>query len=115
MLPVLALSAPTAVLLVPSHALLSALVCLGSLTHGWAGHPDTARRWVLGYLVATGAAVGALELGTAVRQGTVAYWGVPWTLMLVWGWIPPLVAGGAGILGGLRERRLVHRTVLRRR
>lgn len=114
-LPVLGLSAPTAVLLVPGHGLFSVLVCVGSAVHGWSGHPDLARRWVLGYLVATAAAVGALELGAMVREASVAYWGVPWTLLLLWGWLPPLVCGAAGVMGTLRERRLVHRTVRRRR
>jgi len=114
-LPLLGLSAPTAVLLIPGHGLLSVLVCVGSLAHGWGGVPDAARRWVLGYLVATAAAIGALELGAMVRSASVSYWGLPWTVILAWGWIPPLVCGGAGVLGALRERRLVHRTVRQRR
>jgi len=115
LLPFLALSAPTAVLLIPGHALLSVLVCAISLVHGWSGHPEPARRWLLGYLVATAAAVGALEVGASVRGASVAYWGVPWVALLAWGWVPPLVSGGAGVLGNLRERRLVARTVRRRR
>lgn len=114
LLPALGLSAPTAVLLVPGHALFAALVTAGSLAHGWEGHPEAARRWLLGYLVVTGAAVGALEVGALVRDASVAYWGVPWIALALWGWLPPLAIGAAGLLGTLRERRLSARAVRRR-
>ena len=114
-LPVLALSAPTAIMLVPGHQLFSVLVISGSLVHGWTGHPDLARRWLLAYLVATMATVGSLEVGAMVRGSELAYWAVPWVAVLFWGWIPPLVCGAAGAVGTLRERRLIRSVVRARR
>jgi hypothetical protein len=115
LLPLLGLSAPTAVMLLPAHALFSVLVCAGSMLHGWRGHPDLARRWGLAYLVATALCIASLEVGALVRGAALAYWGLPWIALLAWGWVPPVVSGGAGVLGGLRERRLTGRVVRRRR
>ncbi|MCA9493710.1 MAG: hypothetical protein KC621_27445 [Myxococcales bacterium] len=111
----LALSAPTALLLPPSHLLLSALVSMGAVTDGLAGRPERARRWGFFYLLATLAMVVSLEVGARVRGEALAYWGVPWVVVAVWGWIPPLVAGGAGMLGSGTERRRVRSAVRRRR
>ena len=105
-LPLLALSGPTAAFVPLGHAALSVWVCVGSLARGWAGHPDAARRWALGYLVVTLVVSAALEVGAATRGAGVGYWGLPWLGLLVWGWAPPLVAGAAGMLGVARRRRL---------
>jgi hypothetical protein len=105
----LALSGPTAWLLVPVHAVFSVLVSLGAALDGWRGHPDTARRWGFGYLVASALMIGALQLGAETRGAGMAYWGVPWVAALAWGWIPPVIAGFAGWIAEARERRLVRR------
>ncbi len=110
----LALSGPTALLLVPGHALLALLASVGAADAGFGGRPESARRWGLFYLVATALMVAALEIGARVRGQQIAYWGVPWAAALVWGWLPPVVSGVAGALGELRERRLVKRVVRRR-
>jgi hypothetical protein len=107
----LALSAPTAWLLIPVHAVFSAMVGLGAALDGWAGRPERARLWGFGYLVASALMVGGLQLGADTRSAGMAYWGGPWLAVLLWGWIPPLLAGGAGWVGGYRERRLVRRAV----
>ena len=76
---------------------------------------ELARRWGFFYLLATLAMVVSLEVGARVRGEALAYWGVPWVVVAVWGWIPPLVAGGAGMLGSGTERRRVRSAVRRRR
>jgi hypothetical protein len=104
LLPFLALVAPTAWLLLPAHLLFSGLVCLASIGEGLSSRPERARRWGLGYLVSTLLAIGAFDLGARVADR--AYWLVPWTILLAWGWIPPVVAGLAGWGGdGLRAWR----------
>ena len=110
----LALSGPTALLLVPAHLGFSAIVALGAVWDGIDGWPERARRWGAFYLVATLAMVAALELGADARGGGLGYWGVPWTAALCWGWLPPVVAGLAGWWGAARQARRIRRIVHRR-
>jgi hypothetical protein len=105
----LALSQPTALLLVPAHLGLSVLVCAGAAVDGLAGWAERSRRWGLFYLVATAAMTGALEVGAQVHGSALGYWGVPWLAAVLWGWVPPLVSG---IAGAWAERR---RAPVRRR
>ncbi len=111
----LALSGPTAWLLIPVHAVFSIAVATGAVLDGWSGHPERARQWGLGYLVASAVAVGALQLGAETRGAGLGYWSGPWLAVLIWGWIPPLLAGMAGWIGEYRERRLVRRSVRARK
>jgi hypothetical protein len=111
----LALSGPTAVMLVPGHALFATLVCAGAMVDGWWGRPDRARAWVGMYLVASILLVAVLEFGADMRHEGMGYWGLPWAFMLMWGWVPPLVGGAAGVLGVLRRRSLVASTVRKRK
>jgi hypothetical protein len=111
----LALSGPTALLVPVAHLAFSLSVCTGAMLDGLDGWPERARRWGFVYLVATAAAVAALQLGADVRHQGAWYWGVPWVSILAWGWIPPLVSGLAGSLGVARARRLTRRVVVHRR
>ncbi|MBT3223715.1 MAG: hypothetical protein HN348_31995, partial [Proteobacteria bacterium] len=63
----LALSAPTAWLLLPAHLFFSILIVVGSVGEGLVGHPVRARIWGAMYIVATGAMFAALTLGSDVR------------------------------------------------
>jgi len=110
----LALAGPTAWLLIPVHAVFSTLVTLGAVLDGWNGRPESARRWGFAYLVATALMIGALQLGAQTREAGFLYWSGPWISALAWGWIPPILAGGAGFVGDWRERRLGTRAVRRR-
>lgn len=107
----LALSGPTALLLLPSHLGLSLVVSLGAALDGLDGRPERARRWGFFYLLATLGMVAALEIGGLAHGRTWTYWGVPWGAALIWGWVPPVVSGVAGALGRTRERRLSRRAV----
>lgn len=115
LLPPLALSAPTAILVVPGHLLFAVLVVIGAVIGGWAGRPEGPRAWMLGYLVITLATAAALEVGAELRGAGLGYWGIPWTAVLLWGWLPPVVAGLAGWLGVQRRQRLSRRAVAARR
>lgn len=109
----LSLSGPTAWLLLPAHLLLTAVAALGAALEGLTARPERARIWGLGYLVATLLVAGGLELVTQVRQADAWYWGPPWLGLVIWGWVPPLVAGLAGAFGDLRlaRRRRARRRV----
>lgn len=107
----LALSGPTALLLLPAHLAFVLVTATGAILDGLDGCPERARRWGVLYLVASVLMVAALELGGDVRGMALTYWGVPWVAALVWGWIPPVVSGFAGVLGTARQRRLVTRVV----
>lgn len=87
----LALVGPTAWLVVPAHALFAAQVTMITLLDGVAGRSERARVFGAVYLVLSMAVVGALEFGSALEGRR--YWIVPWFAMLLWGWIPPVVAG----------------------
>lgn len=111
LLPALALVGPTAWLLPPAHLLFSALVVVGAFVEALAGHPGRARLWGLGYLITSIVAVGAMEFGSTVEGR--AYWTVPWLILLLWGWAPPLAAGLSGwaaeAISAWRDRRVVRR------
>ncbi|MEQ1508743.1 MAG: hypothetical protein ABMB14_41330, partial [Myxococcota bacterium] len=111
----LALSGPTALLCPPAHLALAVTCCIGSVLDGLDGWPERARRWGFFYLVASIAMVAALELGADVRSQTWGYWGIPWVMAMVWGWIPPVVAGMGGMVGEVRQRRLTTKVVRHRR
>lgn len=111
----LALAGPTAWLLVPVHAVFSAVVCMGAAWDGLQGHVGRTRAWGFGYLLATLAMVACLELGADVHGSWMAYWGPPWILAALWAWAPPLVAGLAGMLAEQRSGSLARRAVRRRR
>jgi len=111
----LALSGPTAQLVPVAHLGFSLAVCTGALLDGLDGWPERARRWGFAYLVATAATVGALQLGADVRAHGIAYWAFPWFSVLLWGWVPPVVAGVAGMVGVFRARRLSDRALRHRR
>ncbi|MEQ1565233.1 MAG: hypothetical protein ABMA64_06315 [Myxococcota bacterium] len=100
----LALSGPTALLLVPAHLALSVVVCVGAVLDGIDAWGERARRWGLFHLVATAAAIAALQVGAQVRGEGAGYWGVPWVAVLAWGWVPPVVAGLAGAWADRRAR-----------
>ncbi len=110
----LALSRPTAVLVVPGHLAFCVMVCAGAVIEGFLGYPERARLWGFGYLVLTTLVVAALELGATSRGLAWTYWGIPWSAILVWGWIPPVVAGVAGVAGHARQHRLARGAVRRR-
>jgi hypothetical protein len=109
------LSGPTALLLLPGHLLFAALVMVGATVEGWSGRPEAARGWLFAYVVHGVLLVAILELGADVRGEGRGYWGVPWTGLLLWGWLPPLWAGAMGVVGGWRRRRLVHTVVAARK
>lgn len=111
----LALSGPTALLLTPTHLGLSLVVSAGAVLDGLDGRPERARRWGFFYLLATLLMVAALEIGASAHDRALSYWGVPWGAALLWGWIPPLVSGAAGVVGRAREKRLVRRVVRTRK
>jgi hypothetical protein len=101
----LALSGPTALLLVPAHLAFAALVCVGAVWEGLDGAPERARRWGFGFLVATIAMVGALQVGAEVHGQGMGYWGAPWLAALCWSGVPPVASGLAGWYGSHRVRR----------
>ena len=110
----LALSGPTALLLIPAHLAFAVVVCTGALLDGFDGCPARARRWSLVFLVATVAMIGALQLGADVRGLAMGYWGIPWLGTLLWAWIPPVVCEIAGGFGSVRRETLTRRTISRR-
>lgn len=107
----LALSGPTALLLLPAHLAFVLVTSTGAILDGLDGCPERARRWGFLYIVATLLMVAALQLGGDVRGQALSYWGIPWLGAVIWGWIPPVVSGMAGVLGIARQRRLVTRVV----
>ena len=107
----LALSGPTALLLLPAHLAFVLVTATGAILDGLDGMPERARRWGFVYLVATIGMVAALQLGGDLRGQALSYWGIPWLAALLWGWIPPVVSGMAGAVGNARQRRLVTRAV----
>jgi len=109
------LSGPTALLLLPGHLLFAALVMTGTTVDGWAGRPEAARGWVFAYVVHGVLLVALLELGARVRGEALGYWALPWSGLLIWGWVPPLWAGAMGVIGVWRRRRLVHSVVTARK
>ncbi len=109
----LGLVPPTTVLLVPGHLLLTVLATVGALTEGLGGRPERARLWGFGYLVSSVLAVGALEI--ASHRTESSWWLAPWFLMVIWGWIPPAVAGAAGWLGEPIAKNRLKRVLRRRR
>lgn len=111
----LALSAPTTWLLLPAHLFFSLLVTGGAVGEGLAGRPSRARIWGAMYIVATGAMIAALTLGSDVRGSGMTYWAVPFLAAMVWGWIPPTIAGIAGAMGDVRRRQLSNRAIRQRR
>jgi hypothetical protein len=111
----LALSGPTALLLLPAHLAFAIVTSTGALLDGFDGWPERARRWGFVFLVVSLATVGALQLGADVRGLAMGYWGIPWLGVLLWGWVPPVVCGFAGVMGSARRDRLVRRAVARRR
>lgn len=98
MLGPLGLSAVTSWLLIPGHAVFSVLVVLGTLVAAWGGYPRRVRFWGAWYLLASGAMVGGLFLGSHA-QGQSLYWMVPWVGVLLWAWIPPVVVALARWFG----------------
>jgi hypothetical protein len=110
----LALSGPTALLLLPAHLAFVLVTSTGAILDGLDGCPERARRWSLLYLVASILMVAALELGGDMRGAALGYWGIPWVGALVWGWIPPVVSAFAGAVGIARQRRLVTQVVTTR-
>jgi hypothetical protein len=111
----LALSRVTALFLLPAHGLLTVVAVVGAFAEGWSGYPERAKLWGLGFLVATALMLGTLEFASDARAAGSSYWAAPWVAVLVWGWIPPVVAGLSGALGGLRRRALSSRAVALRR
>ena len=109
------LSGPTALLLLPGHLLFGVLVMTGATLDGWAGRPEAARGWLFAYVVHGILLVALLEMGADVRGEARGYWGLPWTALVVWGWVPPLWAGSMGVVGVWRRRRLVHSVVAARK
>jgi hypothetical protein len=109
----LALSPTTAWLILPGHLTFTLLASAAAVAEGWLGHPGRARAWGGGYLVASVGMVAALELGSRVfGQG---YTWLPWTAVLIWGWVPPVVSGLSGALGEQRRRRLARLSVGQRK
>lgn len=106
----LALSGATAWLVVPAHGVLSAVACAGALVEAWAHRAERARLWGFAYLVATAAILGALEVGGVLRGQAGWAWMAPFVGVLVWGWLPPVVAGAAGWWAAGRRRRRPVRT-----
>jgi hypothetical protein len=100
----LGLSGPTAMMVPAVHLGFALVICAGATLEGVDGHPERARWWSITYLAATLAMVVALEVGAFVH-GARPSWTLPWSFLLVWGWIPPLVVAAAASLGRLRERR----------
>lgn len=109
----LGLVAPTAWLLVPAHAAFTALCILGALLSAARGAADAARRWGAWHIVATIGAMTGFELGRRAQEG--AWWMAPWLLILLWAWIPMVVAGLAGAVGERLGRAWDQRVVARRR
>ncbi len=109
------LSGPTALLLLPGHLLFAALVVVGAAVEGWAGRPEAARGWLFAYIAHGVLLVALLEVGARVRGEAMVYWGLPWSALLLWGWLPPLWAGGMGVIGVWRRRRLVSSVVAARK
>jgi len=110
----LALTGGTAWLLLPGHLTFAGACAVGAVFAGLDGHPWRARAFGGGYLVASLLIVGALALGSQARDGSW-YWMVPWGAGLVWGWVPPLVAGAMGMVGESRRRARTRRVVRKRR
>lgn len=92
-----ALVSPTVWLVPPAHLAFSVVVSVGAVLEAVAGHPDRARLWGAGYLVASIAMVAGMQVGSDVEGR--AYWYVPWLVVLLWGWAPAVVAGLAGWVG----------------
>jgi hypothetical protein len=111
----LALSAPTAALLVLAYGLQCAVVSAGAAIDAFRGRATRARRWGFAHLVASVLVVAGLEVGARVQGGTWSYWGLPFAWVLAVGWLPPLVAFGLGALATDRGRRRIRRLVRARR
>lgn len=109
----LGLVAPTAWLLVPAHAAFTALCVMGAVLSGARGAADAARRWGAWHAVATIGAMTGFELGRRAQEGI--WWMAPWLLILIWAWIPMVVAGLAGAVGEAVRRSWDQRVVARRR
>ncbi len=111
----LALSAPTALLLVVAYGLQCVVVTAGAAVDAFRGRALRARRWGFVHLLASVLVVAALDVGSRVQGGTWSYWGVPFAFVLAVGWVPPLLAFGLGALAVDRGRRRTRKLVRARR
>ncbi len=100
----LTLSAATTWLLVPAHLVLTVTACTGALAEAVSGHPARARLWGFMHLVATALTLGGLQAAETLRGEPDWAWAFPFTVMLVWGWIPPVLAGSAAWWAAGRRR-----------
>ena len=90
----LGLVGPTSWLLLPVHASLTAIAIVGAGMEASRGAPERARLWGFAHLLVTLGTVVSIDVGRRVSGGV--WWVVPWLGILAWGWIPIVVAGGAG-------------------
>ena len=93
----LAASPVTSWLGVAVHLGLTVQCVVLSLVAGLAARGGEARAWGLWSVLGT-LAIGAALHVASWAEGGRAWWG-PFVLVLLWGWIPPLVAAVAGALG----------------
>jgi hypothetical protein len=113
-----ALGPVTGWLIVPGHLAFSAVCVIGGTSASLVGHGRTVRFFGWGYLVGTIGMVVGLSLGEQVENGSW-YWIIPWALVLLWGWLPPLwlfaLVPMAEIRASVRTKAVVARRRLERR
>lgn len=108
----LALSAATSWMAILGHLALSA-ACVGlSITDGAGGRPMAARGWGVFHLCTTAGIATALHAASWTRGGWG--WTVPLFAVLLWAWIPPIVAFASGAVAQRQAAWWARRTVARR-
>ena len=100
-------------LVLPGHIVFSELVCTGAFIAGFQGNAMAVRLWGGFYaLISVGLAL-TMDLGSSARESW--YWMIPWTILLMWGWIPAVVVTGSLWLAPIRARRLDAVAISKRR
>ena len=109
----LALAPHTSWLLLPGHLLFSLVTIGGTLQQGFEGRPRGAQAWGALYVaVSIGIAI-ALETGAGARESW--YWMAPWSILLLWAWIPAICIVFGSWIGEVRRNRLSQYAVRKRK
>lgn len=107
----LAMSTATSWLVLPAHLLMCMVGTTDLVSQALRGRGDRARAWGVWILLATLGAGGSLQLSSWAGEGWS--WMLPWSGLLCWAWVPPVLAVVLGRMGdgvsALRSQAAVRR------
>ena len=100
-------------MVIPGHFIFSLIVTLGAAQQGFAGQGRGVSGWGVLYVVTSIAIAASMSFGEDARISW--YWMVPWTFMLLWGWVPAVTILAASMFAPVRRRRLNFRAIRSRK